>query len=242
MKKLILIAVVGMLGNVAHADKEMQRAQNVGLGAGAIIGAIAGGPPGAIVGAAIGGHYVDRVVLSGRVPGLQEDLKNAQVEIDSSQQRIDKLNRNLFAVRGELNDLGTELADLLLERAAFEGLQMEVLYKTGNSELDQSATERVNRLARLLNQMPDMTVRLDGYADPRGDDEYNHGLSLQRAETVRDILVSAGVDLQRIAVHAHGESSSVSGDGNPDAFAFDRKVRVRLFGSTDSTKVAFDSE
>ncbi|MDH3768726.1 MAG: OmpA family protein, partial [Gammaproteobacteria bacterium] len=179
---------------------------------------------------------------SAKVPGLEKDLRSTRTELGESENRVARLNRSLFETRGELDKLGAEMAGLLLERAAFDGLQMEVLYQTGDSELDHSATKRLNRLGDLLTKLPDMTVRLDGYADPRGDESYNDGLSRQRAESVRDVLIAAGVERDRIAVHAHGESGSVSTDADLDAYALDRKVRVRLFGTTDGTKVALETD
>ncbi|MDH3589696.1 MAG: OmpA family protein, partial [Gammaproteobacteria bacterium] len=212
--------------------------QNIGIGSGAVIGAVAGGPLGAIIGAAVGGHYADTAQRSAKVPGLQGELGTARNELGDAQNRVARLNRSLFETRNELQKLGEEMSGLLLERAAFEGLQMEVLYQTGDSMLTESAATRVNRLAELLQKLPDLTIRLDGYADPRGDETFNDGLSRERAESVRAALISAGVSADRISLHAHGESTSVSADGDLDGYAFERKVRVRLFGSSKDTKVA----
>ena len=240
MKKLIVIALIGLSVTIARAEERKQTVQNLGIGSGALAGAIVGGPVGAIVGAAIGGHYTDNLQRSAKVPGLESDVNVMRKELGNSKDRVARLDRSLFETRNELDKLNTEMADLLLERAAFEGLQMEVLYHTGESELDQQATGRLNRLGELLKKLPDMTVRLDGYADPRGDESYNDSLSRKRAEAVRDTLIAAGVDGNRIAVHAHGESGSVSSATDLDAYALDRKVRLRLFGTTEGAKVALE--
>ena len=243
MKKLILITFLGMAITAAEADSNSneESSGNIGVGSGAVIGAVIGGPAGAILGAAIGGHYADTLHRSTKVPNLEANLSIAKNDLDKTQDRVSRLNRSLFETRGELDKLGAEMAGLLLERAAFEGLQMEVLYQTGDSALTESAAMRLARLAELLNKLPDMTVRLDGYADPRGDDVYNEDLSRQRAESVRDALIAAGVAMDRIALHAHGESGSAAADNDLDAYALDRKVRLRLFGTTDGAKVALEN-
>lgn len=238
MKKLIVVTLLGMAITVAEADMKKGTAQDIGVTSGAVIGGLAGGPLGLIVGAAIGGHYADTAHRSGRVAGLETDLKIALVERDESNGRIARLNQNLFKTRSELDKLSADLSDLLLERAAFEGLQMEVLYQTGDSALTSSAADRLARLGDLLHKLPDMTIRLDGYADPRGNEHFNEELSRQRAESVRDALIEAGIEMNRIAIHAHGEAAAIPGNDNPDAYALERKVRVRLFGGADGAQVA----
>lgn len=239
MKKLLAIALLGTTLPVAQAEVSQTTAQNIGVGSGIVIGAIAGGPVGAIIGAAVGGHYADNVQQAGQIPELKSSLAATSDELEQARTRVARLNRSLFDTRAELAQLGEEMSGLLLERAAVEGLQMEVLYPTGQSKLSDNASARLRRLAELLNRLPDMTVRLDGYADPRGDASYNEDLSRHRAEAVRDALVAAGVAAERIALHAHGEGTSVSVEGDLDAYAFERMVRVRLFDAgDDATKVA----
>ncbi|NNF62085.1 MAG: OmpA family protein [Gammaproteobacteria bacterium] len=239
MKKLLAIALLGMALPAAQAEVSQTTAQNIGISSGMVVGAVAAGPVGAIIGAAVGAHYADNVKRAGQVPGLKSNLAATSGELEQARTRVARLNRSLFDTRAELAQLGEEMSGLLLERAAVEGLQMEVLYPTGKSKLSDSAKARLQRLAELLEKLPDMTVRLDGYADPRGDASYNEDLSRHRAEAVRDALIAAGIAAERIALHAHGEGTSVSGAGDLDAYAFERMVRVRLFDAgNDATQVA----
>ena len=77
--------------------------------------------------------------------------------------------------------------------------------------------------------MENVRVRLDGFADERGDAAYNQeAFSSLRAEAVRDALVAAGVSRRtRIEVNAHGESASP--DDSIDSYALERKVSLTLF-------------
>ena len=68
-------------------------------------------------------------------------------------------------------------------------------------------------------------IRLVGHTDPRGTEEYNDKLGLERAERVKKYLVSQGVDAGRIQTTTHGEDSS---SANPDAWPRDRHVQVEL--------------
>lgn len=67
-------------------------------------------------------------------------------------------------------------------------------------------------------------IRLDGYTDQKGTDEFNMGLSLRRAISVSNLFTRAGVPASQIQVEAHGEASPV--DALDDAK--NRRVEITL--------------
>lgn len=65
-------------------------------------------------------------------------------------------------------------------------------------------------IVKYLESNPRAYIRLDGYADPIGQPDYNRHLSMRRAMSVRKILIDKyGVDTKRIEVQGIGA------DGNP---------------------------
>jgi outer membrane protein OmpA-like peptidoglycan-associated protein len=84
----------------------------------------------------------------------------------------------------------------------------------------------IETLAAVLAKSPALTVRLDGYADPRGSAEANLKLSQARADAVRDLLLAAGVPEQALEVNAYGNSQSIAQDR--DGYALERRVRLTL--------------
>jgi outer membrane protein OmpA-like peptidoglycan-associated protein len=60
----------------------------------------------------------------------------------------------------------------------------------------------------VFKQFGKATVIVEGHCDDRGTDEYNFVLGYQRAEVVRDALVAAGVDAERLVVSSHGKKDS----------------------------------
>lgn len=67
-------------------------------------------------------------------------------------------------------------------------------------------------------------IRLDGYTDQKGTDEFNKGLSMRRANSVSKLLTRAGVPASQIQVEAHGEANPV--DALDDAK--NRRVEITL--------------
>jgi peptidoglycan-associated lipoprotein len=80
----------------------------------------------------------------------------------------------------------------------------EVYFTLGSFKLDNQAA--LAKDARWLKDSSDVHVVIEGHADPTGTHEGNMVLSQKRAESVRDFLVSAGVDQSRLEVMAYGDT------------------------------------
>jgi outer membrane protein OmpA-like peptidoglycan-associated protein len=74
-----------------------------------------------------------------------------------------------------------------------------------------------------MKDNPNLTVDLQGYADPVGSYPYNVGLSQRRVESVRRFLVEKGIELPRINLIGLGP---IAEKGTPNAEK--RKVTVKL--------------
>ena len=119
-----------------------------------------------------------------------------------------------------------------------EALDVQVLFKTGDTSLAQETGERLTRLAELVAGMDGMLLRIEGHADARGAAEYNEQLSAQRAATVRDVLIRAGVPSGQIVVAALGEREAHAVDEDIDGMALDRRVQLTLIPSASEGRMA----
>ena len=86
-------------------------------------------------------------------------------------------------------------------------------------------------LAECLNQpeYQSLKVSLIGRADRRGDAAYNQKLGSERAESVKKILIDAGVAPDRITTSSRGASGAV-GDNGTFSYGYDRRVDVVELG------------
>jgi len=211
----------------ALAAKPASREENVGVGSGVVLGAVVGGPFGAILGGAIGGKLGD--VFAKR----KEQVATLGSDLEGSRARVRELQQSVVALNGDIDSLGGDLERMRsvarpeLLSLLQAGIEMDLLFKTDEYVLTESTDKRLNDLAASLSAMPDVFIKLDGYADERGDANYNHDLSIRRVEHVRDVLIVNGVPEGRIQMDAHGEIPSA--DGNADSYALERKVSLVLF-------------
>ena len=86
----------------------------------------------------------------------------------------------------------------------------------------------VDPLAALLANNPDLRVRIEAYADARGDGAELQRLTQDRAEALAGRLVSAGVDGARIQANGMGASNPVAANTTPAGRQRNRRVEITL--------------
>ena len=237
MRKQIIVLMAGSLLATTGWSAEKNRAakeESIGLGTGAAIGAMAGGPVGVLLGAAFGGWIGDRFHKE-RVARTASEQK-----ADEAHARASSLEHEL---RGTEQELTTAHAQLRSERVAHrneleQALAVEVYFRTEESALDGTTEQRLTDLAGLVAPMDGTVIRLAGHTDARGTELFNDQLSAARATSVRDALIHAGMPAERIVVTAAGESESTAVEQDADGMALDRRVEVKIIGLDDASQVA----
>jgi len=73
-------------------------------------------------------------------------------------------------------------------------------------------------------------VRVVGYTDSTGTKEHNSQLSKQRAEAVRDYLVSTGVDPKKMDAIGAADANPVADNGTKEGQAKNRRVEIEVTG------------
>ena len=106
-RKTILFGFfLALVSAPALADQGPSKEESIGISMGALIGGAAGGPVGALLGAAFGAKFGDEL--------HERDLQvqSLNVSLVSSKERIVTLQRNIVALRDDLESKGRELNDL----------------------------------------------------------------------------------------------------------------------------------
>jgi OOP family OmpA-OmpF porin len=91
--------------------------------------------------------------------------------------------------------------------------------KTALHTLDESIKARGATIA---------DIHVIGHTDSEGTEEYNMGLSIRRAEAVRDYMVSEGVDPSIIDVSGEGEANPVASNATREGRAQNRRVDIHV--------------
>jgi len=234
---------------LAAEPKPAPPQEPAGFITGGVIGGFAAGPVGAVIGAGIGTWLGNRVHRAGEAAKAEAQV--AALQKDELQLRTDKLqlqteNASLLTEKGDLSETNRALTARLdqlshsVEAAqsakdevaqgeaakVLDGLQGDVLFRTGNAEIAPEMANGIHVLAAAVAKSPSLKVRVDGYADPRGTADTNLKLSEARANAVRDLFLAAGVGDEALEINAYGKSQSVAADS--DGYALERRVRLTL--------------
>ena len=116
--------------------------------------------------------------------------------------------------------------------------QSEVLFDTGQAELNDAAKPELDKLASALLELtkdipPDINwvMRVDGHTDirpTRGAFPSNWALSSARAIAVVQYLVSKGVPPQRLVAAGFGEFQPLDTAETEDAYSKNRRIELKL--------------
>lgn len=86
----------------------------------------------------------------------------------------------------------------------------------------------LDKTVKLMKDKPSLKVEITGYTDYIGSTDYNINLSLDRAKTVKDYLVSKGVAASRLTTVSSGQSGSVYDNKTVEGREMNRRVILRV--------------
>ena len=95
-----------------------------------------------------------------------------------------------------------------------------------SAKLTPEGEARLADTVATLNKHSDLKVVCNGYTDSVGSQEYNLKLGQRRADTVRDYLVSQGIDASRIRTDSFGKENPVASNDTAEGRAENRRVEI----------------
>lgn len=196
---LILLTLISACAGTTHKESKSKTGVLIGTAGGAVLGQVIGrNTESTIIGAGIG------AVLGGL----------AGHQIGSYMDQQEQALRDAMATSEAVNIQRTQ--DVLT--ATFKS---DIFFDFDSSLLKPGAYAEIGRVANVLNQYPQTTIRVEGHTDATGPEDYNLNLSERRAESVKNALVQRGVDPRRIQTVGFGESQPISSSA-----AVNRRVSI----------------
>ena len=104
----------------------------------------------------------------------------------------------------------------------------DIAFEAGKTKLGALGEGRVRQVAMMLNSDPSLNVILEGYTDTRGSEKANIQVGAQRAQAVKNELVSLGINPARIETVGRGKSSPIFTEDAEWAHAINRRVVVSV--------------
>jgi outer membrane protein OmpA-like peptidoglycan-associated protein len=106
----------------------------------------------------------------------------------------------------------------------------DVLFDFNKYTLKPEARERLARISGIVLAYPDLKLRIEGYTDSIGSDEYNQTLSEKRAGAVRGYLVSSGVSMDNVTAQGMGKADPIADNSTAAGRKLNRRVEMIVSG------------
>lgn len=99
------------------------------------------------------------------------------------------------------------------------------------SNIDSSAETALTHDAAYLKSHPEAKIRIGGYCDQRGSEEYNLGLGQRRADAAKSFLVNSGVPADNIATVSYGKDQPFCTESTDACYQQNRRAHLVILNS-----------
>ena len=150
--------------------------------------------------------------LEVNIPGKSGTTETSGIEVRGLQTGIRRIMKDLEAVETE-EEIRIQLSS-------------EILFEFDSFELGSKAEPVLKKVFQVLGEYPENSVVIEGHTDSEGADTYNQTLSENRANSVKEWLVNAGIDSSRLQTIGYGEDKPVATNETDEGRSRNRRVEI----------------
>ena len=170
-----------------------------------------------------------------RAAQAEADAERARAEAAAAeaQARAVAANKDANSANQVRERLRAQLNNVLATSETARGLivnMSDVLFDTGKYTLKPETKISLAKVSGILQAYPGLKLQVEGYTDSVGSDEYNQKLSENRADAVRDFLMTQGVQTENITATGYGKAKPVADNGTAQGRAQNRRVQLVVSG------------
>ncbi len=186
---------------------ERQKGTAVGAGVGAGVGAV--------IGSATGGRAGTGAVIGGALGAVAGNLWSKRMEDRRTAMEQATRGTNVEVTRTEDNQLKLNIPN-------------DISFDTGSAAIKPPLRAVLDPFANSLRDDPSARLMIVGHTDNTGSDAINNPLSVERAQSVRDYLVTRGVAASRVETAGRGDREPVASNATEAGRAKNRRVEIFL--------------
>ena len=189
---------------------------------------------------------------------LSQEMTDKQRHLLAMEQELDKRNRRMAelervisrqdsAVRALRNKVSAALVGLenngltisVRQGKVYVSLDEKLLFKSGSIVVDPAGVNALKRMAKILEQNPDISITIEGHTDnvpltANASMQDNWDLSVKRATSIVRILLQNGnIAPERLTAAGRGEFIPVDAANTPSARQKNRRTEIILMPKLD---------
>ncbi len=105
-----------------------------------------------------------------------------------------------------------------------------IFFDLSKATLRPESIAELERLKKLLQDIPTLKIEISGHTDSRGSAASNQSLSERRAKAVVDYLVKAGVAANRLTFKGYGEEQPIAANDTEENMQLNRRTEFKVMG------------
>ena len=114
----------------------------------------------------------------------------------------------------------------LYDRLATDGkiITYAITFETGKADIKPESYVEINRIAKLMQENPNLSFEVQGHCDASGSDKVNDPLSQKRAEAIVAAIVEQGIAQARLTAVGKGSHQPIADNSSDEGRAKNRRV------------------
>jgi outer membrane protein OmpA-like peptidoglycan-associated protein len=103
-----------------------------------------------------------------------------------------------------------------------------IFFDFDKATLRPESTNELERLIKLLTDVPTLKIEIGSHTDSKGSDDYNMKLSQSRSESVVNYLITHGIGKDRLVAKGYGETQPVATNDTDDGRQQNRRSEFTI--------------
>ncbi|HXJ21169.1 MAG TPA: OmpA family protein [Polyangia bacterium] len=118
----------------------------------------------------------------------------------------------------------------------FTGVVKGINFRRNSADLKASSFPLLKQAVAVFKEYPALRVEISGHTSNEGRREFNMKLSRKRAESVKDYLVSTGIDEKRIGTVGYGPDKPIADNDTKEGQEKNRRIEFRLLSPKEAVQ------
>lgn len=103
-------------------------------------------------------------------------------------------------------------------------MPVNILFDFDSYKVKENVKNSLDILGKALKENPDIKLKIDGYTDIIGSDQYNLNLSIKRAVAIKNYLIYRGAFDSNITIEGYGKQNPIATNSTDEGRTKNRRV------------------
>ncbi len=104
----------------------------------------------------------------------------------------------------------------------------QVEFKSDSAILTEQSSQLLDKIVSIMKEYPHYSYEIQGHTDSYGNEVYNLNLSVERAKSVNDYLISKGVKNSKLTFKGLGSSNPIADNETDEGRVQNRRVLIKV--------------